>query len=109
MNSAIEATTPLRSGQETRRMAELCINKCSAGVLVGYSTAGTAALLLQRLRNLTRRVGARAAGQSGSRMGSAATQIQALDRRLIPRPVEQGTHGEERSEEHTSELQSLRH
>src|ERR1039457_3891049 len=72
MNSAIEATTPLRSGQETRRMAELCIGDsvgfprvplCPLGFKNFFTTEDTEvhreiALLFQRLRNLARGVSA---------------------------------------------------
>src|ERR1700691_4630612 len=78
INSAIEATIPLRSGQETIRVTELVIP-----------------LFPERFRDLARSVGTRAPRQTRPGMRSVAAQIKVLNGCSIARPVEQRTHGEE--------------
>src|SRR5208282_388842 len=115
MKSAMVATIPLRSGQETSRMAEvgmdtsdstsaLCDSPCARWFKEFFTTETTAGhrarlavprSLLQRLGNLARGVSAGAAGEARSRMRSTAAQIQAVDRCLVACPVEQGAHSEE--------------
>src|SRR5437667_12907889 len=47
------------------------------------------------LQNFTRSIRTGTAGQACTRMGSAAAQVQVLDRGAITRPLKQRTHGEE--------------
>src|SRR6266567_2372696 len=75
------ATSPLRSGQAISRMAE--------GFMV------TPALLLQFLQYLARGIRAGPTSESPPRMRPAPAQIKILNRRAVPRPIQQRTHGEE--------------
>src|SRR6202040_2315376 len=57
--------------------------------------ASAALLLFQFLQNFACCVRARAAGEPRPGMRSVPTQIQILDRRAVPRPIQQRAHGKE--------------
>src|SRR6266849_8007918 len=111
MKSAMVATTPLRSGQDTSRMAELCIDfsvappsrrlscvrlaRTGEGKMPSRQPARTPALLLQSLRDFPCGVGPRPTGQPRSRMGTVAAKIQLLNRSLVASPIQYRPHGEE--------------
>src|ERR1035438_2895366 len=81
MKSAMAATIPLRSGQETRRMAKL-------GIVYGARNFAYSSFVLQRLYDLTRGVGSRASRQTSAGMGAIAAKEEAIDGRLVAGPVE---------------------
>src|SRR5207249_4930689 len=108
MKSAMVATTPLRSGQDTSRMAELCIDfsvappsrrlSCVRFVRTGEGKMPSrqpATLLLQSLRDLPCGIGPGAAGQPRSRMRTVAARIKLLNGSLVARPIQQRSHREE--------------
>src|ERR1700736_2270856 len=106
----MEATSPLRSGQATRRIAEFFMGSRNPGVCelarrlhatsLRYCWSSRSSLrldlslLLQILQDLARGIGSRAARQARAGMRATSAQIQILNRRLVTRPVQQRPHGE---------------
>src|SRR5882762_4020892 len=106
----MDATSPLRSGQATRRMAEFFMGCRSPGARDAGKTlpapslrycssrrsscAWVLSLLLQILQDLACGIGPRAARQARAGMRATSAQIQILNRRSVTRPIQQRPHGE---------------